>query len=363
MMSTKVALDVRAVPPTPAEDLEPSRMVFGRVFAPTWLSCEYSSGAWHQPRIDTIAPISLHPAAVGLHYAQAIFEGMKAYKCPDGSVNLFRPEENAKRFNRSAERMSMPALDEDLFVEGIRTLVDGQRDWVPKYPGSLYIRPAMVATEAYIGVRSASEFLFFVITLPSGAYFPQSNGASGAGAVRVLVASSVGRAARGGTGNVKASANYAVTLKVIEDAKKLGCPQVLFLDSCGKRRIEEMGGMNVFFVSRGRLITPRITDTILAGITRDSIIRLAPDLGIAVEEVEITLDELSDRVRQGTITEAFACGTAATIAGIDVFQLDTGGELVLNAGAPGPITARLHRELTAIQHGMRPDRYGWVTKA
>src|ERR1700687_5182282 len=287
-MSTNLALDVLAAPPAPTEELDPSLIEFGRIFVPTWLTCEYSSGAWHQPRIDRLSTISLHPAAVVLHYGQAIFEGLKAHKCPDGSVNLFRPQENARRFNRSAERMSMPALEEELFVEGIRTLVDGQRDWVPKYPGSLYIRPAMAATEACIGVRGATEFLFFVIALPSGAYFPQSTGRDGAGAVRVFITTTIGRAARGGTGNVKAASNYAVTLKVIEEAKKKGCPQVLFLDSCGERRIEEMGGMNVFFVSRGQLITPRLTSTMLAGITRDSIMRLAPDLGLPVDEADLT---------------------------------------------------------------------------
>lgn len=351
-------IDAPSVPP--AVDLRPEKIEFGRIFVPIWLSCAYENGSWQQPRIGRLDPIQLHPAAVVFHYGQAIFEGMKAFKCADGSINLFRPLENARRFNRSAERMAMPAFDEETFVEGIRLLVDRQREWVPECPGSLYIRPTMIATEPCIGVRGAHEFLFYVITLPSGSYFPQTTG--GAGSIRVFVTTTVGRAARGGTGNVKAAVNYAVTLKVIGEGKKKGCSQVLFLDSCGQGRVEEMGGMNVFFVQGQKLITPRVTDTILRGITRDSIIALAPSLGYSIEERDIPLDTLLEQVKTGTVKEAFASGTAAAVAGIGSFLLESGEEITIGSGGCGSVTAELHQNLTGIQYGQQPDPFGWTRK-
>lgn len=358
MSQAGIEIDAPPVPST--VDLRPEKIEFGRIFVPIWLSCAYQNGSWQQPGIGRLDLIQLHPAAVVFHYGQAIFEGMKAFKCADGGINLFRPLENARRFNHSAERMAMPAVDEDTFVEGIRLLVDRQREWVPEFPGSLYIRPTMIATEPCIGVRAAHEFLFYVITLPSGAYFPQIAG--GAGTIRVFVTTTVGRAARGGTGNVKAAANYAVTLKVISEGKKKGCAQVLFLDSCGQGRVEEMGGMNVFFVQGRKLMTPRVTDTILRGITRDSIISMAPSLGYTVEECDIPLDALLKQVKAGTVTEAFATGTAAAVAGIGSLLLESGEEVTIGSGGCGAITTNLHQRLTGIQYGAQPDPFGWVTK-
>jgi branched-chain amino acid aminotransferase len=283
---------------------------------------------------------------------------MKAYRWEDGSINLFRPFENAKRFNESAERLATPVIEEARFVEGIRSLVDKQRGWVPKPPGSLYIRPTLVATEPCLGVRAANEFLFYTMVLPTGAYFPKT---SGLGAVRVYVTASVGRAAQGGTGNVKAAANYAGTLAVTSKAKDKGCSQVLFLDAATHQRVEEMGGMNVFFVMDGKLVTPRLTDTILPGVTRDSILKLAPTLGFTVEERDILFDELCDRIKDGKVTEAFACGTAAVVAGIESLQLENGEEIKL-ASAPGPVATRLYDTLTGIQYGRIADPFDWVVK-
>lgn len=358
-MSFHANIDIKATAKAPDIDLDPNRLEFGKHFVPLWLTRAYADGAWQGAAIDRMDMITLHPAAITLHYGQSVFEGLKAHRWPDGSVNLFRPIENARRMNRSAERLAMPVMDEQFFVESIRQLVALQQDWVPEFPGFLYIRPTLIATEPCLGVRSSHDFLFFTLALPSGGYFPQTGGAS-AGSVRVYVTSSVGRAARGGTGHVKAAANYAVTVKVIADAKAKGCSQVLFLDACGARRIEEMGGMNVFFVSGKKLITPRTSGTILPGITRDSIIQIAPSLGYTVEERDINFDDLLKQIKAGEVTEAFACGTAAVIVGIESLLLDTGEEIKLNA--PRTETERLYKHLTDIQFGQQPDPFGWIVK-
>jgi branched-chain amino acid aminotransferase len=346
----------------PTVDLSPDKIEFGRIFVPLWLKATYQGDRWSQARIERLSTFELHPAALVFHYGQSVFEGLKAYHCEDGSVNLFRPYDNAARFARSAERMVMPAIEPREFVEGIRSLVDRERAWIPKAPGSLYIRPIMIATEACLGVRGGHEFLYYVITLPSGAYFPQLSGKQGTGAVRVYVTTSVGRAAHGGTGNVKASANYAVTLKVIGDGKAKGCPQVLFLDSSGQHKVEEMGGMNVFFVRQGKLVTPTLHDTILPGVTRDSVLQLAARLGYSVEEQDIVLEDLLAEIKSGVVTEAFACGTAAVVVGIESLLIDTGEEIQIADGGSGPLTTEIYTHLTDIQYGRSPDPFEWIVK-
>jgi len=346
--------------PPPAIDLDPEKIEFGRTFVPLWFTARYSGGAWQQPRVERIGSIDLHPAAIVFHYGQAIFEGLKAYKWRDGSIHLFRPEQNARRFNRSAERMAMPQLDEKVFVDGIRDLVSRQRDWIPEFPGSLYIRPTMIGIEPCIGVRPSNEVLFFVLTLPSGAYFPKVAGLTGSQTVPVYVTTTVGRAAPGGTGNVKAAANYAVTLDVIGQAKKKGCAQVLFLDARTRANVEEMGGMNVFFVSGNKLLTPFLHDTILPGVTRDAIMHLAPKLGFEAVEADIPFDKLIGQIETGEVSEAFACGTAAVIAGIDTFLLDDGRKIPVGSGKCGPVTDILYHHLIDIQYGNRPDPFDWM---
>ena len=268
-------------------DLDPAKLEFGKTFAPDWFVSEYRDGCWQNARVEPAHNISLHPAAIVLHYGQSIFEGMKAYRWANGKVALFRPKENARRFARSAERMAMPPVDTEFFVEAVKALVRTDAEWTPREPGSLYIRPTMMGTEACIGVRASHEVLFFIIALPSGAYFKDTSADS---AVRVYVAETSSRAAHGGTGDVKASANYAISLHTIEEGKRKGCSQVLFLDSTGKRQVEELGGMNVFFVENNTLYTPPLHDTILPGITRDSVIQVARDLGIGVCETPIQID-------------------------------------------------------------------------
>ncbi|MBV8845814.1 MAG: branched-chain amino acid aminotransferase [Bryobacterales bacterium] len=347
--------------PPPGLDLNPEHLEFGRVVAPLWFRSWYREGAWDAGKVEKWNPIELHPAALVLHYAQSIFEGLKAYKAPDGSALLFRPGMNARRMMHSAARMAMPPFPEHAFVEAIRTLVDCQRKWIPDAPGSLYIRPTMIGTEACIGVRASHEYLFYIIVLPSGSYFPGLPPGK-TGTVKVLVSETVGRAARGGTGDAKASANYSVTLEVIEAAKKKGCAQVMFLDSSGHRTVEEMGGMNVFFLRGDTLITPPLTGTLLAGITRDSILKLAPALGIAVKEEIIPFDDLIAHVKSGQVREAFACGTAAVITGIESFFLEGGGSVRVADGQVGPVTHRLFDALRSIQYGVSKDPFGWVVK-
>jgi branched-chain amino acid aminotransferase len=340
-------------------ELDPAKLEYGKNFSPNWFVAEYRNGVWQNARVEPLHNISLHPAAIVLHYAQSIFEGMKAYRWADGRVALFRPEENARRFARSAVRMAMPPVDPDFFVEAVSALVHTDAAWTPHEPGSLYLRPTLIGIEPCIGVRSSHEFLFFVLALPSGAYFKEA-GPSGVGTVTVFVAESTSRAAHGGTGDVKASANYAISLKTIEEAKKLGCSQVLFLDSSGNRQVEELGGMNVFFVEKDRLVTPNLHGTTLPGITRDSVIQVARDLGMNVVEGPVDIDEAAARVDSGEITEVFACGTAAVISGIKELRFETGRHLMIGDGHPGPVTSRLNTALQGIQFGRVEDRHGWV---
>jgi branched-chain amino acid aminotransferase len=342
-------------------DLNPNKLEFGRMFAPLWFRAWYRNGAWERGRVEPWTNLQLHPAAIVLHYAQTIFEGLKAYKHQDGTVALFRPDMNAHRMNHSAARMAMPQIPEQLFLEGIRTLVDCQREWIPENPGSLYIRPTMIGTEACIGVRASSEYLFYAIVLPSGGYFPGVPSGSTA-TVRVLVSEKVGRSAIGGTGDAKTGGNYAVTLEVTTVAKKKGCAQVMFLDTHGGRTVEEMGGMNVFFLRGDTFVTPPLTGTLLAGITRDSILKLAPTLGIKVKEERIVWDELLAGVKSGEVREAFACGTAAVITGIESFVLEDGAEVQVGDGKCGPVTHKLFDALRSIQFGESKDPFGWVVK-
>jgi branched-chain amino acid aminotransferase len=344
---------------TPAYPLDPANLEFGRQCTSNFFVCEYRNGAWGEPRLEELHNFSMHPAANVFHYAQAIFEGLKAYRQAEDRVVLFRPEMNARRFAHSAKRMGMPPVDDELFLEAVRRLVDMERNWVPDPPGSLYIRPTMIGSEPGLGVRSSNEFIFYIITLPSGTYFKGM--APGSGTVKVFVEESHSRAAPGGTGGVKAAANYAVTLKTISDAKARGCSQVLFLDAVRRHRVEELGGMNVFFVRNGELITPKLSGTILPGVTRDSLLQIARDLGVKATEEDIDIYEVVDQVRSGVVTEAFAAGTAATVVGIRELLFESGTSVEIGNGNVGQLTKRLFDEITGIQFGTVPDRHGWTS--
>jgi branched-chain amino acid aminotransferase len=332
---------------------------FGKVFTDHMVTIEWDEDrGWYSATLGPRGPLSLDPACAVLHYAQEIFEGLKAYRLADGTMALFRPEQNARRFNHSADRLAMPHVPEDVFVEAIRQLVLADRDWFPTVEGgSLYVRPFMIATEAFLGVRPAKQYKFLVIVSAAGNYFK-----SGAPAVSIWVSQDYTRAAPGGTGAAKCGGNYAASLVPHANAVRRGHDQVCFLDAAEHRWVEELGGMNLFFVlDDGTLITPPLTGTILAGITRDSLITLAREDGLTVVEERYAIDQWRADAESGRLTEAFACGTAAVVTAIGkVASRD--GEFVVGSGGTGQTTQRLRDKLVAIQRGTAEDRHGWVMR-
>lgn len=313
---------------------------------------------WHGHRLTPYAPLTLDPASLVLHYAQAIFEGLKAYRHPDGSIWTFRPEMNAQRFINSAERLGLPELPKDLFVQSLKELVQADKDWVPSAPeSSLYLRPFMMANESFLGVRGANQVAYYVIGSPAGPYF--SNGVT---PVPIWVSTQRTRAAKGGTGYAKCAGNYAGSLAPLNEARRNGCPQVLFLDAEQGEFLEELGGMNIFIVQKnGTLVTPALSDSILPGVTRASVIELARASGHQVEERPISINEVRDGLASGQITEMFACGTAALIFPISVLksaQFCYGRD----DQAAGQITLSLRKQLTDIQYGLAPDTHQWMVR-
>lgn len=332
---------------------------FGRVYTQNMVVIDYDvADGWHDARLVPYAPLSLDPAASVFHYGQAIFEGFKAYRQPDGGIATFRPEANAARFLSSAGRLAMPPLPVELFIAAADALVRQERDWVPPQMGeSLYLRPFMIATEVGLGVRPAREYKFLLIASPSGAYFPQ-----GIKPVSVWVSRDYVRAAPGGTGNTKCAGNYAASLVAQRQAKEKGCDQVIWLDAREREFIEEMGGMNLFFVYRegqtSRIVTPSLSGSLLPGVTRDSLLQLARDLGMQSEERTLSMTQFRADIESGAMTEVFACGTAAVITPVGEVKSDAGSFLV-NGGETGPVAGQLRRALLDIQHGIAPDLHGW----
>ena len=333
---------------------------FGRVFSDHMVVINYTLGrGWHDARVQARAPIQMDPAASVLHYAQEIFEGMKAYRTQDGGAALFRADANARRFAESARRMAMPPLPEALFLESVRALVAADRDWIPgQEGGALYLRPFMFASEVFLGVRPAHEYLYMVIGSAVGAYFK-----SGTPAVSLWVSQDYTRAAPGGTGTAKCGGNYAASLLAQSDAIARGCDQVVFLDAVERRWVEELGGMNIFFVfDDGSMLTPPLGGTILPGITRDSILTLARDRGIAVREERYGIDQWRADAQSGRLREAFACGTAAVVTPIGTVRSVEGAFTIGDGGSAGPLTQALRTALVDIQRGLAPDPHGWVEK-
>jgi branched-chain amino acid aminotransferase len=334
---------------------------FGRVFTDHMVTIRYVEGkGWFDAQLEPYHAISLDPAAAALHYGQEIFEGLKAYHQPDGSVALFRPEQNARRFQYSATRLAMAPLPEDLFLESVRTLVTQDRAWIPTSPEtSLYLRPLMFATDAFLGVRPAREYLYVLIASPVGSYFPR-----GVKPVTVWLSTDYSRAAPGGTGAAKCAGNYAASLVAQAQAAEEGCDQVVWLDAVEHRWVEEMGGMNLYFVFADdegghTLVTPRLTGSLLPGVTRDSILTLARDLGYRTEERLISTDEWREAAASGHLVEAFACGTAAVVTPVGAVK-SAAGQFTIGSGESGPITMRLRSALLEIQHGLAEDRHGWM---
>lgn len=342
----------------PAQPLDPSRLPFGKTFSPNMFLMEYSAAeGWHNPRIVPFAPLSLSPATAVLHYGQEIFEGLKAFRHADGSVHIFRPDRNAERFNRSARRMSMPELPVDLHLQAIRALVRCDQAWTPPRPGALYIRPAMIATEEALGVKSSSSFLFFIITGPTGPYFNTE------GCVRILVARDWVRAAPGGTGFAKTGGNYAASLLAGEEAKRRGCHQVMWLDAVERRHVEEVGAMNLMFVFDGVVTTPPTSGTILEGVTRESIRVVCRELGMPFVERAIHIEEVFESLRTGDCSEIFGCGTAAVVSPVgELVDVVDGVEIVYRVGdgGEGKVAKTLRERLTGIQYGDIPDTHGWL---
>ena len=332
---------------------------FGRVFTDHMVMIRYAEAkGWHDARIVPRAPFELDGAAAVLHYAQEIFEGLKAYRMPDGGAALFRPDANAARFRKSAERMAMVPLPDDLFVESVRALVRQEASWIPDIDGgALYLRPFMIASEVFLGVKPSTEYLYAVLASSVGRYFKGD-----APAVTLWVSQEYTRAAPGGTGAAKCGGNYASSLIAQAEATRQGCDQVLFLDAVERRWIEELGGMNIFFVfDDGSLATPPLTGTILPGITRDSLITLARDMGLTVREEPYAIDQCRADAASGRLREAFACGTAAVVTPIGHMKLRDGG-FSIGGGGPGQTTGRLRQALIDIQRGAAPDPHGWLDR-
>ena len=347
--------------PVPAEErtrvlMDPG---FGKLFTDHMVTIRYSEDkGWHDARVQARAPIPMDPASSVLHYAQEIFEGMKAYRLADGTTALFRPEQNARRFNASARRMAMPELPEEVFLKSVESLVEIDRDWLPSVEGgSLYLRPFMFASEVFLGVRPAKEYLYMVIASPVGAYFK-----AGASAITIWVSEHYSRAAPGGTGAAKCGGNYAASLVAQAEAIEQDCDQVVFLDAAEHRWVEELGGMNLFFVmDDGRLITPPLTGTILPGITRESIIALAREEGLEVSEEPYSIEQWRDDAASGKLRETFACGTAAVVTAVGTVR-SSNGDFTIGGGGPGQLTEKLRMRLVDIQRGLAEDEHGWVKR-
>ncbi|MCV7191225.1 branched-chain amino acid aminotransferase [Mycolicibacterium brumae] len=336
---------------------------FGKHFTDHMVSIDYTvADGWHNAAVLPYGPIELDPSAVVLHYAQEIFEGLKAYRWNDGSIVSFRPAANAERLRTSANRLAMPELPEDLFLESLRQLIAVDEAWVPPAGGeeALYLRPFMIATEPGLGVRPAEAYRFLVIASPAGAYF-----SGGVKPVSVWLSTEYVRASPGGTGAAKFGGNYAASLLAQAQAAEQGCDQVVWLDAIERRHVEEMGGMNLFFVlgsgGSARLVTPELSGSLLPGITRDSLLQLAVDAGFSVEERKIDVEEWRKGAASGEITEVFACGTAAVITPVSTVRHD-GGEFTIGDGEPGEITMALRDTLTGVQRGTFADTHGWMTR-
>ncbi|GAB7025995.1 branched-chain amino acid aminotransferase [Geotalea toluenoxydans] len=335
-----------------------SQLGFGKIFTDRMLMVEWKSGkGWVDARIEPYAPFVLDPSCLVFHYAQEIFEGLKAYRWSDGSIALFRPEMNARRFNVSADRLCMPQIPEELFLQGIKELVQLEKDWVPSAEGtSLYIRPAMIAVEPVLGVHPSDHYYFFVILSPVGAYY-----ASGFNPIKLLVEDRYVRATPGGTGEAKTGGNYASSLKAGLEAKKKGYDQVLWLDGVNKRYIEEVGAMNMLFAYEDRIVTAPLDGSILHGITRDSVLTLAKSLGIKIEERKIDVVELMNDIRSGKVKEAFGSGTAAVVTPVGAICYRDEC-LTIDDGKVGKLTQKLYDTLSGIQTGKIADSFGWIQK-
>ncbi|OQB14526.1 MAG: Branched-chain-amino-acid aminotransferase 2 [Firmicutes bacterium ADurb.Bin193] len=335
-----------------------SNLGFGKKFTDHMFIMDYSTEkGWYDPRIVPYGPIELDPSTMVLHYGQAIFEGLKAYRKSDGEILLFRPEKNMERINQSNERLCIPPIDVDFCIKVLKTFVDVERDWVPSSKGtSLYLRPFIIATDAFLGIHPSHTYKFIIIASPSGQYYPE-----GVNPVKIWVETKYVRAVRGGVGASKTAGNYAASLKAQQEAEDAKYTQVLWLDGVERKYIEEVGTMNVFFVIDGEVITPMLQGSILPGITRMSVIELLKHRGIKITERVISIDEVYEAHAAGKLDEVFGTGTAAVISPIG--ELNRGGNrITINNNKTGPIAQMLYDNITGIQRGEIPDTFGWTQK-
>ena len=335
-----------------------SALGFGRIFTDHMFLMDYEQGiGWHNARIVPYGDFPIDPAAMVLHYGQAIFEGTKCYRRADGGLQLFRPDANLARMSRSAARMCMPELDEETALEGLKQLIKVDADWVPHREGtSLYIRPTMISTDVGLGVHASRKYLFYIILSPVGAYYKE-----GLKPVSIYVEDAYVRAVRGGVGFTKCAGNYAASILAGDIAEKKGFSQVLWLDGVEQKYVEEVGSMNMMFAYGNKIVTPMLNGSILPGITRDSVLKLAPQLGYEVEEARLDIHQIFEDIRTGKLTEAFGTGTAAVISPVGTLCLDN-EKLTLGDGGIGRVSQHLYDSLTGIQYGRLEDRNGWIMK-
>lgn len=355
-------MEIRVTPARPDQLREKpgdeSNLGFGDIFTDHMFLMNYEKKkGWFNARIEPYHALAIDPAAMGIHYGQLIFEGLKAYRGKDGGIYLFRARENYLRFNRSAARLCMPGVDIDETMQAMKKLIQLDREWVPRSSGtSLYIRPAMLATEPHLGVRPSHEYIFFIIIGPVGAYYKE-----GLNPVKIYVEDKYIRAAVGGIGEAKTAANYAASILAAEEAKEKGFTQVLWLDAAHRKFVEEVGTMNMFFVIDGEVITSPLTGSILPGVTRDSVIRIVKNWGMKVTEKSLTVDEVVRAAQAGSLKEAFGTGTAAVISPVGQITYK-GKDHIVAGGKMGDLSERLYNEIVAIQYGEKEAPYGWREK-
>ncbi len=331
-------------------------LAFGTIFTDHMFNMDYNpEKGWHNPRIEPYSPIQMDPATMVLHYGQAVFEGLKAYRTESGAIQLFRPRDNYKRLNRSSHLLCIPEIDEAFGIEALKALIRLEKDWVPGAPGtSLYIRPTIIATDPFLGVRASYTYRFFVILSPVGAYY-----SAGFNPVKIWVTRNHVRAVRGGVGEAKTPGNYAASLFAADVAHKKGYTQVLWLDGVEQKYVEEVGAMNIFFVIDGEIITPALNGSILPGITRNSVLALSKSWGLKTAERQISIDEVMAAHASGKLQEIFGSGTAAVIS--PVGELKHGKQIIsIGDGTVGPIASKFYKAMTDIQYGKAPDTMGWI---
>ncbi|MBC7765379.1 MAG: branched-chain amino acid aminotransferase [Hyphomonadaceae bacterium] len=341
----------------PKQKPDSNKLGFGQYFTDHMFIADYNlQHGWHEGRIVPYAPLLMDPASMVLHYSQTIFEGLKAYKTTDGKVVIFRPERNIERLNISGVRMGIPPIDEEFALQAVMQLVNTDKDWIPTgEENSLYIRPFIIATDPFLGVRPSDTYKFIVILSPVGAYYPE-----GINPIKIYVESEYVRAVRGGVGFTKTGGNYAASLKAQMESKDKGYTQVLWLDGCEKKYIEEVGSMNVFFKINGEVITPSLEGSILAGVTRNSVMTLMKDWGMQVTERQISIEEVYEAYQNGTLEEMFGTGTAAVISPVGELNWDGKG-IVINNGKTGDLSHKLYDTITKMQRGLVEDSYNWLT--